>query len=65
MALRDRSELATAKRVVVKVGSSSISGENANKIELLVDALAKAHDRGTEVIQSPLVQSPLRFLTLI
>lgn len=50
MALRDRSELATAKRVVVKVGSSSISGENANKIELLVDALAKAHARGTEVI---------------
>lgn len=50
MALRDRSELAKAKRVVVKVGSSSISGENEHKIELLVDALAKAHARGTEVI---------------
>ena len=50
MTLRDRSELAKAKRVVVKVGSSSISGENANKIEFLVDALAKAHARGTEVI---------------
>ena len=50
MALRDRSELATAKRVVVKVGSSSISGANENKIELLVDALAKAHARGVEVI---------------
>ena len=50
MALRDRSELATAKRVVVKVGSSSISGENANKIDFLVDALAKSHARGTEII---------------
>ena len=50
MALRDRSELAIAKRVVVKVGSSSISGENANKIDFLVDALAKSHARGTEII---------------
>ena len=50
MALRDRSELAHAKRVVVKVGSSSISGANASKIDLLVEALAKAHDRGTEII---------------
>lgn len=50
MALRDRSELATAKRVVVKVGSSSISGANESKIELLVDALAKAHGRGVQVI---------------
>jgi glutamate 5-kinase len=50
VALRDRSELATAKRVVVKVGSSSISGANESKIELLVDALAKAHGRGVEVI---------------
>ncbi len=50
MALRDRSELATARRVVVKVGSSSISGANENKIELLVDALAKSHGRAVEVI---------------
>jgi len=50
VALRDRSELATAKRVVVKVGSSSISGENESKIDSLVDALAKSHSRGTEVI---------------
>lgn len=50
MTLRDRSELATAKRVVVKVGSSSISGANENKIDLLVEALAKSHARGTEVI---------------
>lgn len=50
MGLRDRSELASAKRVVVKVGSSSISGANEGKIEHLVDALAAAHYRGVEVI---------------
>ena len=50
MGLRDRSELASAKRVVVKVGSSSISGVNEGKIEHLVDALAAAHGRGVEVI---------------
>jgi glutamate 5-kinase len=48
--LRDRSELAHARRVVVKVGSSSISGANEGKIEHLVDALAAAHARGVEVI---------------
>jgi glutamate 5-kinase len=48
--LRDRSELANAKRVVVKVGSSSISGANEGKIEHLVDALAASHARGVEVI---------------
>lgn len=50
MGLRDRGELAHAKRVVVKVGSSSISGANEGKIEHLVDALAAAHGRGVEVI---------------
>jgi glutamate 5-kinase len=50
LGLQDRSELAAAKRVVVKVGSSSISGANEGKLELLVDALAAAHQRGTEVI---------------
>lgn len=50
MTLRDRSELASAKRVVVKVGSSSISGANASKIDSLVEALAKAHARGVEII---------------
>jgi glutamate 5-kinase len=48
--LRYRSDLAQAKRVVVKVGSSSISGANEGKIEQLVDALAAAHGRGVEVI---------------
>lgn len=50
MVLHDRSELVDAKRVVVKVGSSSISGANEHKIEKLVDALAAAHKRGQEVI---------------
>lgn len=48
--LSSRSELTSAKRIVVKVGSSSISGANVGKIEHLVNALAKAHGRGQEVI---------------
>lgn len=48
--LSSRSELTGAKRIVVKVGSSSISGANVNKIDKLVDALAEAHGRGQEVI---------------
>ena len=35
---------------MVKVGSSSISGDGAWRIGLIVDALAAAHARGTEVI---------------
>ena len=50
MVITDRTELPRAKRVVVKVGSSSISGANESKIDLLVEALAAAHARGTEVI---------------
>jgi glutamate 5-kinase len=50
MVIADRSQLARAKRVVVKVGSSSISGANEGKIDFLVEALAAAHARGTEVI---------------
>jgi glutamate 5-kinase len=48
--LRNRSELVAAKRVVVKVGSSSISGANEHKIDKIVDALAAAHKRGQEVV---------------
>jgi len=47
---RVRADLRTARRVVVKVGSSSISGENAEKIQPIVEALAAAHARGTEVV---------------
>lgn len=50
MVLHNQTDLVSAKRVVVKVGSSSISGENQHKIEKLVDALAAAHKAGQEVI---------------
>jgi len=46
----DRSGVATAARIVVKVGSSSISGVNVGQIAPLVDALASAHGRGAEVV---------------
>ncbi|MCU1476708.1 MAG: proB [Subtercola sp.] len=45
-----REQIATAGRIVVKVGSSSISGENAGQIGPLVTALAEVHARGAEVI---------------
>lgn len=48
--VRDRAGIPDARRIVVKVGSSSISGANAGQIRPLVDALAAAHQRGTEVI---------------
>jgi glutamate 5-kinase len=58
--------VATAKRIVVKVGSSSISGENAGQIEPLVDALAAAHARGAEVIlvSSGAIATGMPFLKL-
>jgi glutamate 5-kinase len=40
----------SARRIVVKVGSSSISGERAAQIAPLVDALAAAHARGAEIV---------------
>jgi len=45
-----RDGIASARRIVVKVGSSSISGENVGQIAPLVDALAAAHARGAEVV---------------
>ena len=61
-----RDAVATAKRIVVKVGSSSISGENAGPIEPLVDALAAAHARGAEVIlvSSGAIATGMPFLKL-
>ncbi|MBL5975450.1 MAG: glutamate 5-kinase [Candidatus Leucobacter sulfamidivorax] len=38
------------ERVVVKVGSSSVSGDNAAQIPALVDQLARLHAAGCEVI---------------
>ncbi len=46
----ERHDIAAAQRVVVKVGSSSISGENAGRVATIVDALAAAHMRGVEVV---------------
>lgn len=45
-----RSEVTSATRIVVKVGSSSISGDNAPQLAVIVDALAAAHSRGIEVV---------------
>jgi len=60
------SELPTARRVVVKVGSSSISGEKAGQLGMLVDALAEAHGRGVEVIlvSSGAIATGMPFLAL-
>ena len=48
--VRSHGDVLTASRIVVKVGSSSISGANAHQIAPLVDALAAAWGRGTEVV---------------
>jgi glutamate 5-kinase len=48
--LNQRAAIATAKRVVVKVGSSSISGGNESNIDLLIGALAESRSRGVELI---------------
>jgi glutamate 5-kinase len=45
-----RAGIPGARRIVVKVGSSSISGANVGQIAPLVDALAAAHGRGSQVI---------------
>lgn len=50
MTLQNRSELIGAKRIVIKVGSSSISGENVGQIDLLANAVAESKSRGVEVI---------------
>ncbi|HOA86333.1 MAG TPA: glutamate 5-kinase [Microbacteriaceae bacterium] len=66
MSVRERAGLPTARRLVVKVGSSSISGPNADRIGMLVDALAAAHGRGTEVVlvSSGAIATGLPFLQL-
>jgi glutamate 5-kinase len=46
----EREGLFGCRRVVVKVGSSSISGEHAWRIDAIVAAIAAAHERGTEVV---------------
>ena len=50
MTTSSRSEILAARRIVVKVGSASISGRNSHQIEPLVEALSEAHARGAEVL---------------
>ncbi|MCU1543370.1 MAG: proB [Microbacteriaceae bacterium] len=61
-----RADIPSARRIVVKVGSSSISGENVGQIAPLVDALAAAHARGCEVIlvSSGAIATGIPFLNL-
>ena len=66
MSARTRDDIPTARRVVVKVGSSSISGENSAKIDPIVQALAAAHARGTEIVlvSSGAIATAIPFLNL-
>jgi glutamate 5-kinase len=61
-----RPRVLSARRIVVKVGSSSVSGDNAAQIDPLVDALAAAHGRGTEVVlvSSGAIATAIPFLQL-
>jgi glutamate 5-kinase len=61
-----RTEVLQAARIVVKVGSSSVSGDNAAQIDPLVDALAAAHGRGTQVVlvSSGAIATAIPFLDL-
>lgn len=42
--------LLEAKRVIVKIGSNSVTGKNEGKIDQLIDALAETMQRGAEVV---------------
>jgi glutamate 5-kinase len=61
-----RDAVLAAKRIVVKVGSSSVSGENTGQIDPLVDALVATHQRGVEVVlvSSGAIASALPILNL-
>lgn len=64
--LASRADIPSAARIVVKVGSSSISGANSGQIGPLVDALAAAHGRGAEVVlvSSGAIATGMPFLKL-
>lgn len=61
-----RSEVTSARRIVVKVGSSSISGVNEPALVSIVNELAAAHGRGVEVVlvSSGAIASALRYFGL-
>jgi glutamate 5-kinase len=58
--------LFSARRVVVKVGSSSVSGENAGQIPILVDQLARLSKSGVDVllVSSGAISTGVPFLNL-
>ena len=66
MTARERADIPTARRVVVKVGSSSISGDAAFRIDTIVEAISAAHRRGTEVVlvSSGAIATAIPFLDL-
>ena len=66
MTARSRADLATAERIVVKVGSSSISGESSWRIPMIVHALAAARSRGAEIVlvSSGAIATGIPFLEL-
>ncbi|WP_127818939.1 glutamate 5-kinase [Microbacterium sp. CPCC 204701] len=66
MSAAERADIPYARRVVVKVGSSSISGDSAHRIGPLVNALAAAHAHGTEIVlvSSGAIATGMPFLLL-
>ena len=50
MKLSDHRDIPKAKRIVVKVGSSSITGDNEQNLDLLVEAISKVKSNNQEVI---------------
>jgi len=48
--IQNKTDLPSASRLVVKVGSSSITGERAHQLDGLVDALSDAHAAGQEIV---------------
>lgn len=43
-------QLLEAKRIIVKIGSNSVTGKNEGRIDQLIDALAQTIKRGAEVV---------------
>ncbi|WP_434812147.1 glutamate 5-kinase [Microbacterium sp. bgisy189] len=66
MTVLERADIPAARRVVVKVGSSSISGDAAFRIDPLVEAISTVHGRGTEVVlvSSGAIATAIPFLDL-
>ena len=49
-AVHTHADIPRAPRIVVKVGSSSVTGERVGQIDRLIDALVAARGRGAEVV---------------